>query len=230
MISVPETGIFNVGFILIQYKRRVLFLLFQKRGEEKREKIRKVEKIYIYIYILSFSIHPSLISSCNYFSTKEISKGWSNDIKRLKLGVLPFCAAKLASNLACNDAEGCHFSLAYAQADNIFCTVQKNNCYWEVLLKPAVEASDVHVFVLRLLFHKEHFCNKHFSWCKLVFNPYVIALNLILLILVLKKHCLYFTQYGCFPWLLHLWIKLQINFYFLVTHFNFDLANAEGLE
>lgn len=48
MISVPQRGIFNVGFILIQYKRRVLLLLFQNKGGRKeREKIRKVEKIYI---------------------------------------------------------------------------------------------------------------------------------------------------------------------------------------
>lgn len=48
-----------------------------------------------------------------------------------------------------------------------------------------VKANDIHVFLLRLLFHKEHFCNKHFSCCKLAFDPYVIALNLILLVLVL---------------------------------------------
>lgn len=41
MISVPQTGIFNVGFILIQYKRRVLLLLFQKKRGKKRERKNK---------------------------------------------------------------------------------------------------------------------------------------------------------------------------------------------
>lgn len=99
---------FQCQSYIIQYKRSLFY--FVSKGGKKWERRWKRYTIHV----LHFSIHPSVISPCIYFSTKKIiSKGWANDIKRLKLNVLSFCAAKLDSNLACNDAEGCHFTLAY---------------------------------------------------------------------------------------------------------------------
>lgn len=63
----------------------------RERGNRKGGKDTQI------MYFTSPSI--SLISSSNYFSTKKIiSKGQSNVLKRLKLNVLSFCAAKPDSN------------------------------------------------------------------------------------------------------------------------------------
>lgn len=139
------------------------------------------------MYFISLSILLLFLLN-SYCSIKiKISEGWSNVIKRLKLNVLSFCAAKLDSNDAMMLKSVS--SLLHIHRLTVFLLYWKRTTYWNVLLKLIAKASDIHVFVLGLFFHKEHFCSKHFICCKLDFNPYVIALNLTLFLLLQLKYC-----------------------------------------